>query len=80
MFNTAQFNIIEFNSATIDTMTTAKTAVQWRPTDSGTASPDNAGFFLLLENGHHLLLETGDKMLLEDTAVSDKQPIEWREN
>lgn len=80
MFNTTQFNTDQFNSDMIGSMSTSKVATQWRPPDSGTAAPDNFGFFVLLETGDYLLLETGDKMLLEDTIITEKEPVDWNDN
>lgn len=54
-----------------------KTATQWRPSTSGTSSPDNAGDFLLLETGDHILLETGDSILLEDSVTDTVDPVAW---
>lgn len=55
----------------------AKLATQWKPSDSGTATAENAGYFLLQENGDYLLLETSDKFLLEDGVISVKNPTSW---
>lgn len=54
-----------------------KTATAWTPSDSGTATADNAGYFLLIETGDTLLIETGDKFLLEDSVVTTKNPQLW---
>ena len=56
----------------------AKPVTAWK-TRSGydTATADNAGFSLLLEDGFNLLLETGSELLLEDTVISHKNPSEW---
>lgn len=58
----------------------AKTPTKWFPGSSGTATDDNTGDFLLLENGDNILLEDGDDILLEDIAITERQPIVWTDN
>lgn len=47
---------------------------------TSTATNENAGHFLLLENGGHILLETGFDILLEDSTITVKTPTSWSTN
>ena len=57
----------------------AKNATAWKPTDSGTSSPANDGYSILLESGDLLLQETSDYLLLNESVVTTKIPIYWTE-